>query len=286
MPASISNKALVAKLRQWHSAAADADHSSQQAQTFRRAAASLSAHPSEVTSREEALKVKFVGEKLSSLLGQWMSFEQLRREVPLRPVAALQHDEEGKWWAVAVCGVVAWRSWGKRGGTGNRQGFDSWEQCATEAQALSFAVAKSKRQLAKEYAHAPGSAESYEAASAEAPPARGQRQTAGRGGAEQPPAATGAAPAAADAGGTSEGAAEGAAEVAAGAAGSAAGPAAAVVRAKRSWVPKLLDSHGEVGAPAAVLIALRRAAADGEAPLSTAELARRARPLCPTVARD
>jgi len=290
--APVANPEMVVLLRRWTSAASDADHSSQQSQTFRRAAASLAAHPTAVTSAEQALQVKFVGAKLSALLGQWLDFQQELRHEPLRTVATLHHDEEGKWWCVALCGASAWRSWGKRTAAGNRPGFDGWEVLGSATDALAWAVEKAKKQLAKGYTHAPGSDAAYASASAEVPQ-RARPTAAAR---KRVPAASGSAGDAACS--STADAASAAGEEQASALGNpAAEPPAgepptdatesghvAAGRAHRSYLPKLLDAHGEVGAPAAVLVALHRA--KDAPPLSAPELAQLAQPLCPTVALE
>ena len=55
-----ANPGLVALLRSWTTAAENANHSSQQASTLRKAARSLAAHPTPVTCKEDALNVKFI----------------------------------------------------------------------------------------------------------------------------------------------------------------------------------------------------------------------------------
>ena len=54
-------------------AAADANHSSQQASTLRKAAKSLAAHPTPISCKDDALQVKFIGDKIASALGDWLA---------------------------------------------------------------------------------------------------------------------------------------------------------------------------------------------------------------------
>ena len=49
-----ANASLLALLKRWTAAAEDANHSTQQARTFRRAANGLTAHPTLITTREGA----------------------------------------------------------------------------------------------------------------------------------------------------------------------------------------------------------------------------------------
>ena len=121
----------------------------------------------------EALQVKYIGDKLSALLGQYIEFQALSQRQPLRRVAMLYHEEEGKWWNVAVCANTAWRSWGKRSGSGSRPGFDNWEVKATEDAALKWAIDKTQKQLKKGYEHSPGSLAQYDALCARFAPRAG-----------------------------------------------------------------------------------------------------------------
>ena len=65
------NTGLTALLRRWTTASEQANHSSQQAQTFRKAARAVANHPTPVTSKAEALAVKYVGEKIASAMGDF-----------------------------------------------------------------------------------------------------------------------------------------------------------------------------------------------------------------------
>jgi hypothetical protein len=75
LPASVmptcANPGLVALLKRWTRATEDANYSSQQSQTFRKAAKALAAFPTPITTREEALKCKYVGEKIAGVIADW-----------------------------------------------------------------------------------------------------------------------------------------------------------------------------------------------------------------------
>ena len=298
MAPPIANVEMVRLLRRWAEAASDADHSTQQTQTFRRAAASLAAHPTRVTSEAEALKVKFVGAKLSTLLGQWLAFEDEKTREPIRRIASLRHDEDGKWWSISLCGCMVRRSWGKWIATGNRPGFDSWETLSSPEDALAWAVEKARKQLNKGYSHVEESHALYDAAMSEVPLRAVLRASRKR------PAYPANSTADICLAGTSHSAID------SNAANS--GPTVALAHnglpithgevpsneaslddgdlghatyrpRVRAYKPKLLDAHGAVSAHAAILVALHRAAEAGQEPLSVAELTALAQPLCPTV---
>ena len=160
----VKNTELVKLLRRWTAASVDASHSTQQAYTFRRAANGLASHEAPIACKEDAIKVKYVGDKLASLIGLFLAFKAREEFEPTRQVASLRHEEEGKWWSVRICGEMAWRSWGKRSCAGNRPGYDNWEFTKDAAVALRWASEKATKQLAKGYTHAPGSEASYKTA--------------------------------------------------------------------------------------------------------------------------
>ena len=177
-----ANPGLVALLRSWTTAAENANHSSQQASTLRKAARSLAAHPTPVTCKEDALNVKFIGEKIASSVGDWLAFERLKQLSDVRTIARLRHLAEERWWSVRICGNMAWRSWGKHSGGIDFSGMDNWEHCQDASAALVWAVAKATKQLAKGYEHAVGSQDMYESAresaKAAAPPPRARATAA------------------------------------------------------------------------------------------------------------
>ena len=87
-----ANPALVALLQRWTSAAQDANHSSGQPHTFRKACKGLAAHPTPITTREEALAVKFVGPSIAASLGDFLAFERVRRQADVRLIAQQQFE--------------------------------------------------------------------------------------------------------------------------------------------------------------------------------------------------
>lgn len=233
------NAAATTLLLRWAQASEESNHTSQAPKTFRRAAKSLREHPDPVTTRAEALAVKFIGDKLANSLQGWFDFQQ---RVPARRVAMLRHEEEAKWWSVTVAGEMAQRSWGKRSATGlEGPGMDNWEKLTDERAALHWACQKVAKQLSKGYSHAPGSQAQFDSACTDSggPPAasgraRG-RAVGGDAAAAVPPAAAGAAlPAAVPPAATT-------------AATAAPAPEAAATRpAQRAYQPRLLDGRGEV----------------------------------------
>ena len=233
------NAAATTLLLRWAQASEESNHTSQAPKTFRRAAKSLREHPDPVTTRAEALAVKFIGEKLADSLQGWFDFQQ---RGPARRVAMLRHEEEGKWWSVTVAGELAQRSWGKRSATGlEGPGMDNWEKLPDERAALHWACQKVAKQLSKGYSHAPGSQAQFDAACTDSggPPAatgRARGHAVGGGGAAAvPPANAGAVLLAAEP------------PAATTAAIAPAVPEAAATRpAQRAYQPKLLDARGEV----------------------------------------
>jgi predicted DNA-binding WGR domain protein len=234
-----TNAAATTLLLRWAQASEESNHTSQAPKTFRRAAKSLREHPDPVTTRAEALAVKFIGDKLADSLQGWFDFQQ---RAPARRVAMLRHEEEGKWWSVTVAGEMAQRSWGKRSATGlEGPGMDNWEKLPDERAALHWACQKVAKQLSKGYSHAPGSQAQFDSACTDSggPPAatgraRG-RAVGGDAAAAAPPAAARIVPPAAvpPAATTADTA--------------AAAPQAAATRpAQRAHQPKLLDARGEV----------------------------------------
>ena len=113
MPPASANAPLVAVLKRWTRAVEDAGFSSTQANTFRKAASGLAAHPTPVTSKAEALQVKYVGETIASALADHLAFERVRVGADVRGVVRLHHAEEAKWWTARVCANMVWRSWGR-----------------------------------------------------------------------------------------------------------------------------------------------------------------------------
>lgn len=239
------NQAAVAILLRWAQASEESNHTSQAPKTFRRAAKSLREYPDPVTTRAEALAVKFIGDKLADSLQGCFDIQQ---RAPARRVAMLRHEEEGKWWSVSVAGEMAQRSWGKRSATGlEGPGMDNFEQLMDERAALHWACQKVAKQLAKGYSHAPGSQAQFDGACTDSggPPAaagraRG-RAVGGDAAAAVPPAAAGAVPPAP------------VPPTAAIAVAAAAAPEAAAARparpaAQRAYSPRLLDARGEVSA--------------------------------------
>ena len=172
MPTS-PNQDLVNLLKRWTTAAEQAGYSSSQASTFRKAARSLHGHPTRITSKAEALAVKYVGETIAAALADHLAFERAAasNSGAIRIVARLRNVEEQKWWQVRVCANMAWRSWGLCSGTGAEQpGMDNYEHChGGEPEALAWAVGKAAKQLKKGYAHAhAGSEADYAAAQRDA----------------------------------------------------------------------------------------------------------------------
>ncbi len=154
MPSASPNAAAVAVLMRWAQASEEANHTSQAPKTFRRAAKSLREHPCPITCRNDALAVKYIGDKLADSLQGWMDF-QARGEA--RRVGALRHDDEGKWWRVCVADEVAQRSWGRRSATGvDGPGMDNWEALPDASTALRWACAKARHRPA--YICAPSAA--------------------------------------------------------------------------------------------------------------------------------
>ena len=193
MPRSCANPGLVALLRSWTTAAETANHSSQQASTLRKAAKSLAAHPTAITCKDEALQVKFIGEKIASALGDWLAFERAKQLSDVRTVARLRHTAEERWWSVRVCGSMAWRAWGKHANGIDFSAMDNWEHCHSDAEALAWAVGKATKQLTKGYEHCVGSEAMYEAAKAAMPSKPAPRTHARAGGAARATASGGAA---------------------------------------------------------------------------------------------
>lgn len=152
------------------------------------------------------------------------------------------------------------RSWGKCAASGaHGPGMDNWERLADARAALQWAYLKVLKQLKKGYMHASPAAQAlYDAASA----ATAAPQSGG-GAAADPVAPNAADPVVAPIAPRES---------------DAVAPRRAPARAHH---PKLLDSRGEVGAAAALLVALHRAHMAGVTPLSQTELQRRAAPLCP-----
>ena len=266
------NQAAATLLLRWAQASEESNHTSQAPKTFRRAAKSLREYPSPVTTRAEALAVKFIGDKLADSLQGWFDFQQ---RAPARRVATLYHGEEGKWWSVTVAGEMAQRSWGKRSATGlEGPGMDNWERPTDERAALQWACQKVVKQLAKGYSHAPGSQALFDSACTDSggpPAATGRsrsRVVGGDAAATVPPAAAAAVPPAT-------------VTVAPATTAAMAAAASKAAPAQRAYQPKLLDARGEVGASAALLVAVHRAHAAGSAALSQVELQRHAQPLCP-----
>ena len=86
MPTVLDNKPLVALLQRWTTAAEQAGYSSSQASTFRKAAKSLSAHPTAISCKADALAVKYVGEAIASALADHLAFARLQSGPPARAV--------------------------------------------------------------------------------------------------------------------------------------------------------------------------------------------------------
>ena len=313
---AIHNRELVKVLRRWTIAAQDAEHSSTQAEAFRKAALGLAAHTTPVTSREEALRVRSVGPKLSALIAEWLAWEASVAETAARRVASLIHDEEAKWWAVSVRGNTAWRSYGKREGGANRPGFDKWTQFEDEVSALRWAKDQAGKAIRnKGYTHAPGAHEMFDAVVAEVEahrsravsravsPKRGaggsagggnssrgcnsarvwSRTAAAAGGGRSPPDNSHPPSPSGDTHGNS-GNSGNSGSVACGIRlGSAASGIHSTAEKSetsrlRCYTPRLLDSRGQITPVAAVLIELLRSE---QGPLSATELVTRVRTLCP-----
>ncbi|KAL1519336.1 hypothetical protein AB1Y20_022862 [Prymnesium parvum] len=266
------NNALHALLAKWGAAAEDANLSSQQARTFRRAATSVATHATEITCREEALRVKHVGDVIANNVADWLEFEAKKKTHSLRMVALLVHTEEEKWWSVHTCDSMALRSWGKRRDGQNRPGMDNWQRMADSSEALKWAIGRAKRQLSRGYAHASGFADAFAAAQADAQaPSSSSAQQLQDASPTHVAAASDAHRENADPDGSSS----------------------IATASKRPYQPKLTNPRsGDVCPTAALLIALHQAqaVASGDTPpgaaparsLVTGELLARAQTLCPT----
>ena len=59
---------------------------------------------------------KTLEDKLADALQGWLDWQASQQTAQVRSVARLRHDEDGKWWSIAVAGGMVWRCWGRLSG--------------------------------------------------------------------------------------------------------------------------------------------------------------------------